>query len=180
MDNHICEDSSFSWLAEIQEVYREIFSTFNWCKNHGNIFQICKDLDVQMKKLSKFRVKTFANSVRFVFINLRIGYSAVRLALVNVIASKENSSAVKYRSKVEEAKCVLRKINSWVFCLSLSRCADIYDVYGISSNIFQEVNVLPHEWLDRVQDVSTIFFEDDENLGSFGLSRRMFMAKISC
>ena len=53
----------------------------------------------------------FANSVRFVFINLRIDYSAVRLALVNVIASKENSSAVKDRSKTEEAKYVWRKIN---------------------------------------------------------------------
>ena len=54
----------------------------------------------------------FANSVRFVFINLRIDYSAVRLALVNVIASKENSKAVKDRSKTEEAKYVPRKINS--------------------------------------------------------------------
>ena len=48
----------------------------------------------------------FANNVRFVFINPRINYSAERLALVNVIASKEDSSAVKDRSKVEEAKCV--------------------------------------------------------------------------
>ena len=52
----------------------------------------------------------FANSVRFVFINLHIDYSAVQLALVNVIANKENSSVVKDRSKVEEAKCLLRKI----------------------------------------------------------------------
>ena len=75
----------------------------------------------------------FANSVRFVFINLRIDYSAVRLALVNVIASKENS---KDRTKAEEGKCVLRKINAWVFYLSLSGCADICNVYGIFSNIY--------------------------------------------
>ena len=78
---------------------------------------------------------------------------------MNVIASKENSSAVKYRSKAEEAKCVLRKINSWVFCLSLSGCADICNVYGIFSNICQEVNLLPHERLDRVQDVIAIFLK---------------------
>ena len=51
-----------------------------------------------MNKLTKFQMKRFANSVRFVFFNLHIDYSAVRLALVNVIASKENSSAVKDRS----------------------------------------------------------------------------------
>ena len=79
----------------------------------------------------------YANSIRFAFINLRIDYLVVRIALVNVIASKENSSAVKDRSKAEKAKCVLRKINSYVFCLSLSGCADIYNVYSIFSNICQ-------------------------------------------
>ena len=113
----------------------------------------CKsDLDVQMKKLTNFQMTRFANSVHFVFISLRIDYSAVRLALVNVISSEVNSSAVKDRNKAEEAKCVLRKINSWVFCLSLSGCADIYNVYGIFSNICQEVN-LPYKRLDQVQDV---------------------------
>ena len=101
----------------------------------------------------------FSNSVRFVFINLRIDYSAVRLALVNVIASKENGSAVKDRSKAEEAEYVLRKINSWFFCLSLSGCHDIYNVYGIFSNICQEINLLPHERLDRVQDIIVIFLK---------------------
>ena len=78
---------------------------------------------------------------------------------MNVIASKESSSAVKYRSKAEEAKCVLTKINSWVFCLSLSGSADIYNVYGIFSNICQDVNLIPHERLDRVQDVIAIFLK---------------------
>ena len=112
MDNHTREDSSFSWLVEIQTICREIFSTFNWGKNYQNLLQICEDLNVQMKKLTNFQMTRFANSVRFVFINLRIDYSAVRLALVNVIASKENSKAVKDRSKTEEAKYVSRKINS--------------------------------------------------------------------
>ena len=106
MDNHIREDSSFSWLVKIQKIYREIYSTFNWSKNYENFLQICEDLNVQMKKLTNFQMTRFANNVRFVFINSRINYSAVRLALVNVIASKEDSSAVKDRSKVEEAKCV--------------------------------------------------------------------------
>ena len=112
-----------------------------------------------MKKLANFQMTRFANRVRFLFINLRIDYLAVQLALVNIIANKEDNSAVKDRSKAEEAKCVLRKINSWVFCLSFSGCADIYNVYGIFSNICQEVNLLPHERLDRVQNVIAIFLK---------------------
>ena len=150
VDNHIPENSSFSWLVEIQTICSEISFTFNWGKNYKNVLQICEDLDIQMKKLAKFQMIRFANSVRFVFTNLRIDYSAVRLALVNVIASKENSSAVKDRSKAEEAKCLLRKINSWVFWLSLSGCAETYNVYDLFSNICQEVNLLPHARLDRV------------------------------
>ena len=112
-----------------------------------------------MNKLTKSQMTRFANSVRFVFINLHIDYSAVRLELVNVIASKENSGAVKDRSKAEEAKYVLRKINFWFFCLSLSGCADIYNVYGIFSNICQEVNLIPHERLGQVQDLIAIFLK---------------------
>ena len=112
-----------------------------------------------MNKLTKSQMTRFANSVRFVFINLHIDYSAVRLELVNVTASKENSGAFKDRSKAEEAKYVLRKINSCFFCLSLPGCADIYNVYGIFSNICQEVNLIPYEQLGRVQDVIAIFLK---------------------
>ena len=145
VDNHIGEDSSFSWFVKIQTICSEIYSTFNWSKNYDNFLQICEDLNVQMKKLTNFQMTRFASSVRFLLINLHIDYSAVQLALVNVIANKEDSSAVKDRNKAEEAKCVLRKINSWFFCLSLSGCADIYNVYGIFFNICQKVNVLPQE-----------------------------------
>ena len=80
LDNHIREDSSFSWLVEIQTICRETFSTFNWGKNYESFMQIYGDLNVQMKKLTNFQM----TSVCFVFINLRTNYSAVRLTLVNV------------------------------------------------------------------------------------------------
>ena len=61
-----------------------------------------------MKKLTNFQMTRFANSVRFVFINLRADYSAVRQSLVNLIAAKENSSVAKVRGKADETKCILR------------------------------------------------------------------------
>ena len=57
-----------------------------------------------MKELTNFHMTRFANSVRFVLMNLRIVYSAVQLALANVKARKKNKSAVQDRSKVEKAK----------------------------------------------------------------------------
>ena len=57
-----------------------------------------------MKELTNFQMTRFANSVRFVLMNLRIVYSAVQLALANVKARKKNKSAIQDRSKVEKAK----------------------------------------------------------------------------
>ena len=95
----------------------------------------------------------FANSVRFVFMNIRVDYKVVRQFLSDVIHSKENSSNSKDRAKAEEARCVLRKINSWVFSLCLSGCADLYNVFGCLSNVCQKVNLLPFERFDQVQSV---------------------------
>ena len=91
---------------------------------------MCKDLHIEMKKLKNFQMTRFTNSVCFIFINLRTDY-AIQLALLNVPSSTENSSDIKDRLKAEKTNWVLRKINSWVFCLSISGCADIYNVYGI-------------------------------------------------
>lgn len=48
-----------------------------------------------MKQLTNFQMTRFANSVRFVFINIRIDYKAVRKSLSDVVHSKENSSNSK-------------------------------------------------------------------------------------
>ena len=90
----------------------------------------------------------FANTVRFVFINLRADYTAVRQCLKNVIESKRNSSNAEERAKAGAVKTVLRVINSWVFCLCLAGCADIYNLYGQLANVCQQVDILPRERYD--------------------------------
>ena len=70
VDSHIREDTSFSWLVKIQTICRKIISTCNLSKNYKNILQMCKDLDIEMKKLKNFQMT--------IFINLRTDYSPVR------------------------------------------------------------------------------------------------------
>ena len=45
------------------------------------------------------------------------------------------------------------------FCLNLSGCAGIYNVYGILTSIYQELTSLPHERMYQVQDAITIFLK---------------------
>ena len=70
VDSHIREDTSFSWLVKIQTICRKIISACNLSKNYKNILQMCKDLDIEMKKLKNFQMT--------IFINLRTDYSPVR------------------------------------------------------------------------------------------------------
>ena len=70
VDSHIHEDPSFSWLVEIQTICRKIISTCNLCKNYKNILQMCKDLDIEMRKLKNFQMTVLRN--------LRTDYSPVR------------------------------------------------------------------------------------------------------
>ena len=87
---------------------------------------MCVTLDMVMKSLTNFQTTRFANSVRFVFINLRIDYAALRQSLTNAIVNKENSEDADDRNKAAKGRCIRRTMNSWVFYLSLSGCADMY------------------------------------------------------
>ena len=149
VDTHIRNDDTFSWLVEIQTVCKDIYVTFNWGKSHENFLQICNDLEIDVRKLTNFQTTRFANSVRFVFINIRSDYAAVRQSLCDLISTKESSSDSEDRAKAEKCRTVLRKINSWVFTLALSGCADIYNMFGTLINVCQEVDVLPFERYDR-------------------------------
>ena len=89
--------------------------------------------------MANFQRKRFAISV-----NLRVVYTAIWLALVNLIASKENSSVLKGRNKVEEPKCVLRKIISWgFFRLNLSGCL-AFIMYMVSLLAYARNLLLSH------------------------------------
>ena len=53
--------------------------------NHDNFLQTCIDLDIDMKQLANFQMTGFANSVRFVFMNIRVDYQAVRQSLYDIV-----------------------------------------------------------------------------------------------
>jgi len=77
---------------------------------HKELQQVCESMKLSMKKLTNFQVTTFGNIVRFVFIDLRDGYLAVKQNLHNLISVKEKPSDAESRKKAAEAKEVFRTI----------------------------------------------------------------------
>ena len=101
-------------------------------------------MDLSIRNLSMFQPTTFKNGVRFVFINLWANYKALRQALENVINSKDKGFFSDGQSKAAEEEAVRHTIDSWIFCLTLSRCADTYNLYDLFAYVFQQANILPH------------------------------------
>ena len=100
------EDNNFSWLVKIQMISRDTYSLFNWGKNYENFLHVCQDLDINMKKLTNFQMTRFADSVRFIFMNLRDDYLAVCQFLLNAVASKDSSSNSLDRGNAEKANII--------------------------------------------------------------------------
>ena len=152
-DSHIRNDSTFKWLLDIQTICRDIYTLFNRGKNYEELVKACEILDIEHRKLTNFQTTRFANSVRFVFINLREDYPAIRMCMTKVMKAKEISSNPNDRAKASSIKNTICNINSWMFCLCLSGCADIYEIFGEFAQVCQEVDILPYERYDKANAV---------------------------
>ena len=101
-------------------------------------------MDLSMRNLSMFQTTTFKNGVRFVFINLWGNYKALRQALENVINSKDKRFSSDGRSKAAGEEAVRHTIDSWIFCLTLSGCADTYITFMVCLLMFLSKSISFH------------------------------------
>ena len=156
MHNKIRKDATFKWLVDLQSRCSEIYKEFNWGKNYELLVEVCDMLEQNLANLHDFQVTRFANSVRFVFINLRKDYKPVTECLEKIINDNENGNAQE-REKAVDVKRLLRDIKNKKTCLYLSGTADLYDQFRVLAQLCQIVNILPHERVDLVMDAAKHF-----------------------
>ena len=130
VDTHLRKDESYDWLVQTQNICKEIYSKFNWGKNYELLVEACEQMDVAMKSLTRFHDVRFANSVRFVFINIRADFSAIVSCLETIIDENENGDS-DAREKANDAKRILHSVANKKFCLRLSGIADVYDTFDV-------------------------------------------------
>ena len=121
-----------------------------------------------MASLVNFQLTRFANSIRFVVINIRLDYEAIVAALEKLHDLNKHSSDSKDQEHSRDAQRILSQIRNKQFCLHLSGLSDVYDLFGIFVNEVQKVNVLSHERydnplqvLDRMKDMKAHIDHDD-------------------
>ena len=84
VDVHIRKNSNFEWLLKIQTTCKEIYIKFNWGKNYEMLIETYNELDIALANLNKFCDTRFANSVRFVFINIKKDFAAIKKCLYQI------------------------------------------------------------------------------------------------
>ena len=155
VDTHIRKDESFDWLTNAQNICKDIYSKFNWGKNYELLVETCEQLDVAMKSLTRFHDVRFANSVRFVFINIRADFPAI-IACLETISMDNEMGDAEAREKANDARRILHSVANKKFCLRLSGIADVYDTFGVLVNVCQKVDVLPYERYDEFHNVLSV------------------------
>ena len=167
-DVHMRKDPTFEWMVKLFSTCKELYNKFNWGKNYELLVETCDIMEKSMASLVNFQLTRFANSIRFVVINIRLDYEAIVAALEKLHDLNKHSSDSKDQEHSRDAQRILNQIRNKQFCLHLSGLSDVYDLFGIFVNEVQKVNVLPHERydnalkvLDRMKDMKPHIDHDD-------------------
>ena len=153
VDVHIRKDETFEWMNKIFGICKDIYNKFNWGKNYELMVETCDEIEKNMAQLANFQTTRFANSIRFVVINVRADYETLLRCLVKIQDNLKNSGDSKDQEKFRDARRLHDLIKNKKFCMNLSGLTDVYDEFGSFVNVIQKVNVLPHERYDGAMKV---------------------------
>jgi len=148
VDVHIRKDETFDWMNKVFGICKELYNKFNWGKNYELMVDSCDEIKKNMAQLANFQTTSFANSVRFVVINLRTDYEILLRCLVKIQDNLRDSGDNKDQEKFNDVKRLHDMIKNKRFCMNLSGLTDVYGEFGSFVNIIQKVDILPHERYD--------------------------------
>jgi hypothetical protein len=110
-------------------------------------------MNIKHTNLVKTSETRFANSKRFVFINLTKSLPAIISTLTSIQNGINPASSTKDRKEASDAASLQGRLLNKQFLLRLGAEADIYNQYGVLINIAQTVDILPHDCLDGIDAI---------------------------
>ena len=95
----------------------------------------------------------FANSKRFVFMNVTKSMPAIISTLTSIQEGINQSSSTKDRQEASDAASLQGRLLNKQFLLRIGAETDIYNQYGVLINIAQTGDILPHDRLDGMDAI---------------------------
>ena len=152
VDKHLNDGKKFDWLSSVLSVCQDLYHKFNWGQNFEHFLMAGEELDEVTINLVKTSETRFANSKRFVFTNVLRNLRVIVKCLQDIQNEGRNGKA-REREKANEAASLEGRLLNATCLLQLSAAADVYQVYGHLVNVCQQVNLLPHERLEKFDAV---------------------------
>lgn len=104
-------------------------------KNYEKLIQVCNNMDLSLRILTKFYTNTFANGVRFVYSSTYEQTAQICVKPWKMKSIKDKSFFSDGWSKATNEDTFRRTIDSWTFCLTSYGCADTYNLYGLFADV---------------------------------------------
>ena len=149
-DRHLNDKGQFKWLTDLVNLCQDLYNRYNWGQSHEAYLQASDELDVHAN-LVRFSETRFANSKRFVFSRVFQAFATIIKCLTESQVQQVHGRAAKDKQMNDEL--LMRRLLNAATILKLAATSDVYNQFGRLVNICQIVNLLPHERLDKVEDV---------------------------
>ena len=144
VDKHLNDGKKFEWLSSVLSVCQDLYNKFNWGQNFKHFQTAGEELNEEVVNRAKTSDTQFANSKRFVLINVLRSIRVVVKCLQDIQNEGRNGKA-REREKASDAAALEGRLLNATCVLELCTAADIYNKYGHLVNICKQVNILPHE-----------------------------------
>ena len=169
----------FKWLVDMTSDIGKGVKFVNWGQSWALLFEVYKDLEkdsesaFKMKRPASFSETKFADHAHEAYDKFRNNFRSLVLTLEKVKEDfREGDSTEKEKAK--DADYVQGRMYNWTFALSLSAVTDIYKIYRMISCSLQKINILPHEKLDKFQELVNTMKVMTESVEISGCPHSMF------
>ena len=156
-----------SWVNQTSETLARAFRYVNIGNEYERYFEVCCNLkeDDCFEADLKFKNPMFDSETRFANYSHRVLQSGLEMfpvivcSLSEAIEEKQDGDS-KMQKSASEAGDILNLFHNLLFAFSLAGLTDVYKVLACGFAVLQEVNMLPHERLDKFTSVTLIPLKD--------------------
>ena len=151
VDKHI-EKPEFKWMSDVLALCQDLYTQFNWGAAYERYIDAGDEIQEHVTPLTRTCETRFANSKRFVFVKVLENLATIVKCLQDIQLENRDGSS-RDRQKACEAASLEGRLLNGKTLLELACLSDIYNIYGELINVCQTVNILPHERLEKVDQV---------------------------
>ena len=152
VDKH-ADKPELKWMGDVLVLC--LYTQFNWGAAYGRHIYAGDEIQENVTPFTRTCETRFTNSNHFIFMKLLENLTTIVKCLKDIQLESRYGSARDRQNASVAASLEARLLNGKTL-LELACLSDIYSIYGELINVCQTVIILPHESLEKVDQVICI------------------------